>query len=135
MQIETLINTPVKVPFVSANNVTGLTSFSGVWLVKNGVNIVYSTTFAELGNGLYVATFTPTSTGQYTFFIEGKIQADISVVSKLTSTFLQNLEDVAMGSWTWDRVAGVLTFVRQDGSTFATFTVADNLTTASRERQ
>jgi hypothetical protein len=134
MNIETLVNQIVKVAFVSTNNVTGLTTFADYQLLKNGVSTVFTTTFTELGNGLYTANFTPTTTGLYTLFVQGKIQAIINVVSKTTFTFLQNLEDVSMGSWNWDKNTNVLTFVRQDGTTLATFNVEDDLKTASRER-
>jgi hypothetical protein len=134
MNIETLVNQPVKVPFVSANNVTGLTSFSGVQLLKNGLASPLATVFTEISNGLYTATFTPTSTGLYIYFIEGKIQAYINVVNKTSFTFLQNLEDVAMGSWEWNKNTNALSFIRQDGTTLATFNVTDNLIEASRER-
>jgi hypothetical protein len=134
MNIETLVNQSVKVPFTSTGNTTGLTTFPDLLLVKNGVSTPFTTTYAELGSGLYVATFTPTSTGTYSFFIQGRIQAIVNVVSKTILTFLQNLEDVSMGSWEWDKNTTILTFVRQDGTTLATFNVTDDLATASRER-
>jgi hypothetical protein len=134
MNIETLVNQSVKVPFTSTGNTTGLTTFPDLLLVKNGVSTPFATTYAELGSGLYVATFTPTSTGTYSFFIQGRIQAIVNVVSKTILTFLQNLEDVSMGSWEWDKNTTILTFVRQDGTTLATFNVTDDLATASRER-
>lgn len=135
MNIETLINIQVKIPFVSKDNTTGLTSFSDVHLLKDGVGVVLPMVFAEIGDGLYTANFTPNSTGSYVFFVEGKVHAYINVVNKLTLTFLQNLEDVAMGSWFWDKNTSILTFIRQDGTTMATYVVTDDLSTASRERQ
>lgn len=133
--IETIVNTPVKIPFVSEGNATGLTIFSGSWILKNGAIVVLTTTFEEIGNGLYVATFTPTSTGIYTYYVAGQIQATINVVSKTTAVFLQNLEDVALGSWSWDKNLGTLVFTRQDGTALATFSVEDTLIIATRERQ
>jgi len=132
--IETTVNQPVKIPFSSVNNTTGLSAFSGVHILKNGVSNPLSTTYVEIGNGLYVATFTPTATGIYTFFIEAKIQATINVVTKTAATILQNLEDTAIGSWEWNKNTNVLTFLRQDGTTLCTFNVTDTLTEASRER-
>lgn len=132
---ESLISIPFIVPFVSTSNTTGLVSFAGVHLLKNGVSVSTPTiTYAEIGNGLYTAQYTPSSTGIYTLFIETKIQATINVVAKLTSTFIQNIEDEALGSWVWDKNAGTVLFKRQDGTTMAGFDVVDNLTTASRER-
>lgn len=132
--IETIVNVPVKVPFDSFNNVTGLLSFADVQLIRDGVSNPLSTVFTEIGNGLYVATFTPTATGLYVYHIEGKIQATIKVVAKSLYTFLQNIEDTAIGSWTWDKTTNVLTLVRQDGTTLAGFQVTDTLTAAARER-
>jgi hypothetical protein len=134
MSYEAVVSTAVKVPFVAVNNTTGLSSFSNIHVLKDGVVSIQTLTYAEIGNGLYVATFTPTVTGQYTIFIEGKIQAEINVVQKTSQTFLQALEDEAIGSWVWDKTAGTLQLLRQDGSVLAGFDVVDNLTTASRER-
>jgi hypothetical protein len=131
---ETLVNQPVKLPFVSVNNVAGLTTFNNSFLLKDGVSVPFTPQYVEIANGLYVATLTPTSTGNYTYFIEGQIQASFKVVNKLVQTFLQNLEDVAIGSWVWDKNSGVLTFVRQDGSTLAGFSVVDDSVTANRQR-
>ena len=134
VNIDSTVSIPVKIPFVSVNNTTGMSAFSNVHLLKDGVLNPLATTFTEIGNGLYVATFTPTSTGLYTYFIEGKIQATIRVVGKTIYTLLQNIEDSAIGSWQWDKTTGILTLIRQDGTTLAGFSVIDNLTAASRER-
>lgn len=132
---ESLVNTPFKIPFVSTNNVTGLSSFSNVHLLKDGVAVSTPTiTYTEIGNGLYVATYTPTATGVYSLFIESKIQGTVNVLAKTSLTFLQNLEDEALGSWAWNKTTGVLTFTRQSGTTLAGFSVVDDLATASRQR-
>jgi hypothetical protein len=132
--VEAIVNVAIKAPFVSVSNTTGLSSFSNVHVLKDGVITSPSITYAEIGSGLYVATFTPTTTGLYTLFIEQKIQGEFKVVAKSLYTFLQNVEDVGMGSWTWDKNTGELLFKRQDGTDLAGFDVVDNLTTASRER-
>jgi hypothetical protein len=134
MSFESVVNTAVKIPFVSTNNTTGLTSFSNVFVLKNGVSAPQTITYAEIGAGLYVATFTPASTGQYTVFIEGRVQAEVAVVSKTLYTMLQTIEDEAIGSWVWNKTTNTLTLYRQDASTLAGFSVVDNLTTASRQR-
>jgi hypothetical protein len=79
-------------------------------------------------------TFTPTVTGKYFVFIEGSIQGSFDVSNKDVYTYLRNLEDSSLGSWTWDKGTGVLTLVRQDSSTLASFVVTDTLEAASRER-
>lgn len=131
---EVVVNTPIKAPFVSFNNVTGLSAFSNTFILKDGVNTVLSTTYIEIGGGLYVATFTPTATGLYTYFVEKQVQGIFRVIAKSIYTFAQNLEDAAIGSWSWNKDTGVLTFTRQDSTALAGFAVIDNLTTASRAR-
>jgi len=128
------VNTVVKIPFTSVNLATGMGSFNNVKFLIDGVLTSISYTTAEIGNGLYVLTFTPGVTGVYSLFIEQTIAAVVNVVTKSLYTFLKNLEDEAIGSWTWDKVTGVLTLTRQDGSTFSTFAVTDTLTSATRQR-
>lgn len=128
------VNTVVKVPFTSVNLVTGMSSFNNVKFLIDGVLTTISYTTAEIGNGLYVLTFTPGVTGVYSLFIEQTIAAVINVVTKPLYTFLKNIEDEAIGSWTWDKVTGVLSLTRQDGSALGTFAVTDTLTSATRQR-
>lgn len=132
--LDSVVNQPVKIPFVSTNNVTGIVSFTNVFLLKDGVVNAATVTTVEIGNGLYVATFTPTTTGKYALYIEKFVQGAVNIVTKSLYTFIQNLEDEALGSWSWDKNTGILQFMRQDGSTMAGFAVVDNLTTASRAR-
>ncbi len=138
--IETVINAPITIPFTSINLVTGMTTFPYLVALNNTpltnlTNPVLPTfTFTELGGGAYLLTFTPVATGNYSIFIQDKIAGMISVVARDKFSYLQNLENEAMGSWVWDKATGSLTMLRQDGSTLATYTVVDNLTTASRAR-
>lgn len=131
---ESIVNTAIKAPFVSFNQTTGLVAFADMHILKDGILAVITPTYAEIGNGLYVATFTPVATGLYTFFIEKQVQGIIKVVSKSIYTYLQNIEDVEMGSWIWDKNANTLVLKRQDGTDLAGFDVVDDLTTASRAR-
>jgi hypothetical protein len=134
VKIESLVNTLVKVPFVSTNNTTGLVSFSNVFILRDGVSAGLSITYTEIGNGLYTANFTPTSTGFHALFIETRLQGFVNVITKSFYTYLQNLEDTAIGSWTWDKNTNILLIKRQDGTTLAGFSVADDLTQANRQR-
>lgn len=141
IKLESIVNQAVKVPFTSVNLVTGMSSFTNVHLVKDGVGLTGITspilptiTYTEIGNGMYLASFIPTVSGEYSLFIEAQIQGQVTVVAKSLYTFLQNIEDAELGSWEWDKNAGTLTFLRQTGATMAGFDVVDNLTTASRER-
>ncbi len=127
------INQSAKVAFTSTGLTTGLTTFSGVHILKNGVSYSLTLTYSEIGNGLYVATFTPTETGLYSLFIEGTIYT-FEVVSRDLNTILRNLEDEAIGSWEWNKLTGDLTLLRQDSGTLATFRVLDSADSASRER-
>jgi hypothetical protein len=129
-----VINQAITVPFTSVNLVTGKTSFTNVYFMLNGVVVAMSYTTAEIGNGLYTFTFTPVSTGTYSVFIEQTIAASLNVVSRTVLSYLQNIEDEALGSWSWDKTTGILTLVTQSGTQLATFAVTDNLTLASRSR-
>lgn len=128
------VNLPVKLPFTSVGLATGLSSFNNVRFLLDGVTTSVSYTTAEIGNGLYTMTFTPSTTGTYTIFIEQTIAGIINVVTKPLYTYLKNIEDEAIGSWSWSKTNGSLTLTRQDGTTLAVFSVTDDLTAASRQR-
>lgn len=136
INISANVNTVLKVPFTSINLQTGLTSFTYTFL-KDGITIAISPSpiFTEIGGGLYVITFTPSTTGVYSLFIQGEIAASINVVVKDVYTSLANIEDQALGSWSWDKVKGTMTMYKQNGTVLATFLVKDSLTIASRSRQ
>lgn len=80
-------------------------------------------------------TFTPTATGLYSFVdTNGEVLCHIDVVARSSQSYLKNIEDEALGSWTWNRVDGTLQLLRQDGSALADFAVVDTQTESSRER-
>jgi hypothetical protein len=133
VSFDQIVNTQVVVPFLSQGLTTGKTTFS-MTALRDGVSTTVTPVYAEIGNGLYTLSFTPTVTGRYTFFIEGSIQISVNAVSRDVWSYLKNIEDEAVGSWTWDKVGGTLTMVRQDGTTLGTFTVSDTVNSASRER-
>lgn len=127
------VNTPVTL------TVKGLASGQPVpadlVLMKNGASDSTAITFADTGiQALYNFTFTPITTGIYTLHAYGAIQGTVEVVTQSMYTALRNLQDESLGSWVWDKTAGTLTMLRQDGTTLASFAVVDNLTTSSRER-
>ena len=131
---EHVINQPITLPFVADGLATGLLTFSPALLI-DGLDVVEpSFVFLEIGGGLYTVTFTPTTTGVFSIFIEGKLLPEFQVVSKLTQERIKDLEEVELGSWTWDKSTGSLTLIRQDSSTLATFQVVDTVESASRER-
>jgi hypothetical protein len=132
--MEYLVNQTLNIAFTSDNLVTGLTSFSPVFLVDGAVFPTPSITFTEVGDGLYFATFAPGGSGKWAMFVEGRIQATFEVVSKTLQTALQDLTDESLGSWTWNKATGLLTLFRSDSSTLATYTVLDTVDAASRER-
>ena len=108
-------------------------------MIVDGVVSYPIITFQEIGtsSGIFSAAFTPTSTGVYYWFIEGDTSHNLQpfrVVTRNVYSFLQNLEDESIGSWTWDKTTGALTLLRQDASQLATFQVTDTLNSASRER-
>src|ERR1022692_3884062 len=111
--MQSLVNLPITIPFLSTGLVTGLTTFSSITLV-DGTLGVYSPTYAEIGSGLYNLTFTPLSTGLYTIFIEEVLLPSIEVVSKTLSSQLQDISDENLGSWQWDKTTGILQLYRLD---------------------
>jgi len=132
----TTFNSPVNTQaFVMVNgNEPSLTVIPDLALYLNGATNSTTITVAYVGTGnLYSLTFTPTSTGVYDVFCFGELQARVNVTTRSDQSFLQNIEDEALGSWSWDKTTGVLTLVRQDGTTLNTYNVTDTLTEASRE--
>ena len=133
IHIDTQINKTVQIPFVQ---VTGQTTFAYM-VLKDGssYSLPNNPTFDEISNGLYTFSTVFNETGRYTITIEGEIVAFVRVVEKEMYEVLRDLDDVAQGSWTYNKAQGTLKLIRQDGSTLATFNVTDNADTASRDRQ
>lgn len=131
--MELQINIPTAYPFTSVGLATGLTSFLPKFFI-NGVLTVVTATYTEVGNGVYLINFTPTISGHYDLFIEQAFQGRFEVVAKTQLGYLKDLADESLGSWTWNKNTGLLTLLRQDASTLATFNVVDGLDLASRER-
>jgi hypothetical protein len=101
--------------------------------LNNGVITSAAPTYVEIGSGLYTANFTPTTTGKWTVFIEGQTYG-LEIVSKTLQNALGELLDESLGSWTWNKVTGLLTLFKADSSVLATYTVTDTAQAASRER-
>lgn len=135
LNVETTVSTPIKVPFVSENNDTGMTSFDTT-ILKDGeiyTSLVTPISFTEIGEGLYVVEVTFTETGVYTLFLEGRIAGYITVRDRSVMSYLVNLEDAAIGSWLWNKQTGSLQLFRVNGQVLSTFQMTDTTTTASRE--
>jgi hypothetical protein len=91
--------------------------------------------FTQIGTSTcWQVTFTPSASGVYTLHVFGAVQFRVEAVTKLSQDYLKNVEDEALGSWLWDKALGTLTLLRQNGSTLATYTVVDSLSTSSREK-
>lgn len=128
---ELIINTPVSF-VVSGPSGTPLTDHV---LYKDGTASGLSLTVSQIGaTNAWKVTFTPNTTGMYSLYAFGTIQFNAQCSAKSLYAYLLNIEDEALGSWTWNKNTGVLTILRQTGATLATHDVVDNLTTASRER-
>jgi len=129
-------NTPVVLTLLSPTGETGEQGPADLVLLRDGAVVTTTeVTVTDVGiHGLYNFTFTPQSTGTYTLYAYGAIQAQVEVVSTSIYTYLRNLEDEALGSWQWNKAEGTLIMLRQDGTELASFAVVDNLTEASRER-
>lgn len=130
------VNTTFVLPLTSVSLATGLGLPLAYTALKDGLSysLPGTVTFAEIGGGLYTMSFTPTVTGLYIIFVQGAIQGVINVLTNEMYSLLTSLQDEALGSWTWDKQAGTLILYKQTGPQMATFTVVDNLTTASRQR-
>lgn len=127
------VNEVVKLYFEAES---GITDFTNVQVYTNGVlvnnpNVVIEGLYTP---GLYAYTYIPTITGRTALLFNGSMIAYVDVVTKSVYTSLKNIEDEALGSWTWDKSLGELKLLRQDGTDLASFDVVDNQTSASRER-
>lgn len=130
--MEYLVNIAVKLPVTSTALATGLTNLNAVFL-KDGVVTSQAVTYTEINGGLYTVNFTPTSTGRWTVFVGDKTYS-LDVVSRTLQNALGDVLDECLGSWAWNKATGLLTLFRGDGSTLATYDVADTPDGASRER-
>lgn len=129
--LEAVINSVFTTVVTGPDNVT---SPNGI-LYLNGAVAGITPTFTHIGSTVgWTTSFTPNATGLYSLYAFGTIQLRVTCVSKLTAQMVANLEDEALGSWTWDKVTGTLTILRQNGSVMATHTALDSLTASSRER-
>ena len=129
------VNTNLTLPFTHPQLAEGETTFSFM-LLKDGevyTGLSQLPVFQEAGNGLYTVTINFNSTGYYTVFIEGSIAAYVHAVTKDMYTILSDLDDVAQGSWRFDKKTGVMTMYRQNGAVLRTYNVLDNNDESSRE--
>lgn len=134
MSLNTItVNETVKLYFKAA---PGISDYSNVKVLNNGALVTspsISVTTSAIA-GIYTVTYTPATTGRGVIIFEGEIVAHIEVVTKSIYSFLKNIEDESMGSWTWNKQDGKLAMIRQDGTPLADFDVVETLTVASRER-
>lgn len=129
--LEHIINTPLSTVVVNP----GSGSLTDAVLYFNNAVSAQAVTVAQIGSTpVWSVTFTPNATGNWTLIAFGVAQFWIKVVNKSLYEYLKNVEDEAMGSWTWNKETKVLTMLRQDSTTLATFNVEDTLTDSSRER-
>ena len=130
-QFERVVNTPVVVLGTLASTAGAVTAV----LYKDGVLNATSVTASRLdSNGLVSFSFTPTTSGVYYVYSENTLIAVVEAVTKSVRTYLQNIEDEALGSWTWNKNTGALQLLRQDGTILGNYTVVDTLDNSSRER-
>lgn len=128
---ELIVNVPFETVLRGPDNVTPPVPALYLGSAVAGVNPIC----AQIGSTVYwTVSFTPNATGLYTLFAFSTLQFRAACNSKSLTSMVKNIEDEALGSWTWDKTTGVLTILRQDGSTLATHTALDTLTEASRER-
>lgn len=129
------VNTTLKIPFTDPELLEGKTSFTTI-LLKDGdlyTGLSTAIVFEEQGSGLYTVAIDFNTTGYFTVYVEGEVRAYVHVVAKDVYSILTDLDDVAQGSWRYDKATGVLTLYRQNGSVLRTYTVVDNNDETSRE--
>lgn len=131
-QVTSVVNTPFSIPFLAS---PGTTSFPDLKILKDG-DLVSSPTFTvvEVSPGIFKFTYTPLATGVHYLFVGGAIVGDANIVDRTLASYLKNIEDESLGSWTWDKTAGTLVMYRQNGTSLGNFTVTETLTSASRAR-
>jgi hypothetical protein len=129
IHITVAVNTPVTVTILNPAGTTASPPTDVTTLLNGAITTATTITTTDLGvKGLYNMAFTPQATGTFVIYAYGSIVAQVEIVTTTVYSFLQDIKDEALGSWSWNKTAGTLTVLRQDGTT-----VVDNLTTASRE--
>ena len=131
-QVSGVINTPINFYFTAT---TGITDFNVIATMVDGalnksINVTYNETNQP---GLYYGVLTPNVTGRYAFYLAPDLLVQIDVLPRDILSYVKNIEDEALGSWVWDKQAGTLAMIRQNGTALANFTVVESLTIASRE--
>lgn len=79
---------------------------------------------------LFVYSTTPDQTGVFTLIGDGNVVGEFEVVARDFHSYLQNLEDQALGTWEWDKTTKVMTLYRQDGTVLKTFLADDGIESA-----
>lgn len=130
--MEYLVNQQIKLGVTSTGLATALTALPVMFLVNgNPTTVTYD--FSEIGSGLYTVNFIPAQVGKWSIFVGG-LTYGFDVVSKTLQNSLQDVLDECLGSWSWNKVTGLLTLFRGDGSTLATYQVTDTSDEAVKER-
>lgn len=102
-------------------------------VVKDGSVSLDSPVISLLTGEVYKLVFTPTSTGVYDIIVDDVVVSTVEVTSRSIFDFLQNIEDVSLGSWDWDKSTKTMTLYRQDGSELAKYTTDDTLERAYQQ--
>lgn len=139
ININTIVGQAVGVPIIDT---AGLTLFPTLSLLTDSTGSITSlltvglSTPVEIGldAGIYSVVFTPTAIGNYYIKYAGAILAHIQVAAQDVLSIVKNIEDESLGSWSWDKVTGILTLLRQTGVTMATYAVVDTTLISSRNR-
>lgn len=129
-----MLNKTVAINEPSVIYISPASSISSIDIVFGGVDGIEDWDTVLIGSDPYGIQFTPNHTGEFYLSVLGEVVAQVEVVNKTALQYLQDIEDEALGSWRWDKNAGTLVLVRQDGTDLASFAVTESLTEASRER-
>lgn len=130
-----MIELTINTPFTTVIDGIGYTAPSDAALyLDGGVSSIPFQIVNIVGTNMWTVSFTPTSTGIYSFYVFGTIKFRIQCFNKSIFSLLTNIEDEALGSWSWNKTTGDLTVYRQNGSVMAIHKITDSTTESSRER-
>lgn len=105
--------------------VSGAMDNRDVLIVLGGAQAQVTSSVVNIALGVYSLSFTPAETGQFDVLVDNVLIASYEVVTRSVFSFLQNLEDQALGSWEWNKSTKEMSLFRLDGTLLASYTADD----------
>lgn len=110
---------------IRATFVSDIMANRDVVVVLNGDEALVSSVVTNVVGDVYSVSFTPAETGQFDILVDNVLIASYEVVTRSVFSFLQNLEDQALGSWEWNKSTKEMSLFRLDGTLLASYTADD----------